>query len=301
MTLVACDLAFAYNRRPILSAVSFEARPGRITAVLGVNGAGKSTLLRLMGGLARPSAGKILLDGCDLATLGRRETARRIAYVPQSIRPEHLSVFAAVLLGRRPHMGLSPSRRDMLAVEKTLQSLGLATLAFRHLDELSGGELQKTAIARALVQEPTALLLDEPTGSLDIKNTLETFTIIRKATLAKGVAAVAVLHDISLAMRFADDFVLLRNGSVYARVTGDSLTVEDVRAVYGVDMAFGEVGGHKVATALDVTRPFEGAEAPRVRFDLSGLRPPAAPSPKEQKHQAHPPASAPKHSPEETP
>ncbi|MFU2209479.1 ABC transporter ATP-binding protein [Solidesulfovibrio sp. C21] len=252
MMLTAHDLSFAYNGAAVLDGVSLQLAPGRVTAILGVNGAGKSTLLKCLGGLIRPHRGTVCLGEAELPRLSRREAARRIAYVPQSQQAEGMTVFEAVLLGRRPHMGLRPSRRDMGIVEGVLTRLGLSALAFRRLDALSGGEIQKTAIARALVQEPDVLLLDEPTASLDLKNMLEVFAIVRQAVAGQGVAAAAVLHDLSQAMRFADDFVLLSRGAVLARVDAKELTPEIVRAVYGVEVAFGEVGGHPVAAPLGV-------------------------------------------------
>ncbi|EFL53236.1 ABC transporter related protein [Solidesulfovibrio fructosivorans JJ]] len=252
MSLSARNLSFAYNGAAVLTDVSLRLEPGRVTAILGVNGAGKSTLLKCLGGLIRPQRGGVALGEKKLGELSRRDAARRIAYVPQSQQAEGMTVFEAVLLGRRPHMGLRPSRRDMGIVEGVLTRLGLSALAFRRLDALSGGEMQKTAIARALVQEPDVLLLDEPTASLDLKNMLEVFAIVRQAVTGQGVAAAAVLHDLSQAMRFADDFVLLSRGAVLARVDAKGLTPEIVRAVYGVDVAFGEVGGHPVAAPLGV-------------------------------------------------
>lgn len=252
MSLAVHNLHFAYNGRAVLREVSLALVPGRITAILGVNGAGKTTLLRCLAGLLRPTDGTVRLGERDLAGLPRRQTAQRIAYVPQSQQTERLTVFEAVLLGRRPHMGMKPAGGDLRRVEAVLTALGLSALAFRRLDELSGGELQKTAIARALVQEPDALLLDEPTASLDLKNTLEVFDIVRTAVTARKVAAAAVLHDLTQAMRFADDFALLANGRVVARVDRTGLTPAIVREVYGVEVALGSVGGHPVAAPLRV-------------------------------------------------
>ncbi len=252
MSLAAENVRFAYNGRLVLGDVSLGLTPGRVTAILGINGAGKTTLLRCLGGLLRPGCGCVRLDGRDLREFSRREAARAIAYVPQSQQAERLTVFEAVLLGRRPHMGLRPGRRDLARVEAVLSGLHLADLAFRRLDELSGGESRKTTIAQALAQEPDALLLDEPTASLDLKNTLEVFDIVRAAVMANGVAAAAVLHDLSQAMRFADDFVLLAAGRIKAQVDRAGLTPEIVREVYGVEVALGEVGGHPVAAPLRV-------------------------------------------------
>lgn len=255
MSLAATDLEFAYNGRPVLRRVSLTLTPGRVTAILGVNGAGKTTLLRCLGGLVRPTGGTVRLGGRELFRLSRRETARAVAYVPQARPREKLTVFESVLLGRRPHMGLAPGRRDLARVEEVLASLGLADLAFRRLDALSGGEAQKAAIARALAQDPTALLLDEPTASLDMKNTLEAFAIVRQAVTQRGLTAAVVLHDLSQALRFADDFALLADGRVTARVERTGLTPAMVRAVYGVEVALGEIGGHPVATPLGLAAP----------------------------------------------
>lgn len=252
MTLCAHDVACGHGRREVLRNVDLPLQKGLVTAVLGVNGAGKSTLLRCLGGLARPLRGRVTLDGRDMAALSRRQIARRVAYVPQSQRPDSLTVFEAVLLGRRPHMGLGPSRHDLAAVENGLTALGLESLAFKRLEDLSGGELQKTSIARAMVQEPNVLLLDEPTASLDLKNAEDVRAITRQAAAAKGLTAVVVLHDLSQALRFADVFVLLRHGRVHAVLDRSGLGPEVVREVYGVDVAFGEVGGHPVVMPLGV-------------------------------------------------
>ncbi|WP_428558804.1 MAG: ABC transporter ATP-binding protein [Solidesulfovibrio sp. DCME] len=258
MSLAATDLEFAYNGRPVLRRVNLALTPGRVTAILGVNGAGKTTLLRCLGGLARPTGGTVRLGGRELSRLPRREAARAVAYVPQTRPREKLTVFESVLLGRRPHMGLTPSRRDLARVEDVLASLGLADLAFRRLDALSGGEAQKAALARALAQDPRALLLDEPTASLDLRNTLEAFAIVRDAVAGRGLAAAVVLHDLSQAMRFADDFALLFGGAIAARVDRAGLTPDMVREVYGVEVALGELGGHPVATPLKVAEAASG-------------------------------------------
>lgn len=170
MILNVQDLSFRYNGHPVLQDIGFEAVLGEIVAILGPNGAGKTTLLRCLNRILRPQTGTVMLGEQDLATSSLREIARSMAYVPQHIEPTRVTVFDAILLGRRPWIGWDMRRDDILKVQAIIDQLNLTGLALRHVNEMSGGELQKVAIARALVQEPRVLLLDEPTSSLDLKN-----------------------------------------------------------------------------------------------------------------------------------
>lgn len=229
--LEAVDLAYSYPHQStrVFESLSLQAHPGSMLAILGNNGAGKSTLLDLLAGITAPAAGKVLVNGEDAHSLSRREMARRIAYVAQQQRVPHLTVYDEVLLGRKPHISWAVREADREIVGQAIVDLELEQFTDRYCDELSGGERQKVFIARALAQEPHILILDEPTSALDPKNQLEVLDVVRRVTRAGGLATVLVLHDVNLALRFCDRFMLMRGGEVIASgdrsvVTGDALT-----------------------------------------------------------------------------
>ena len=169
----------------------------------------------------------------------------------QQQRIPHLSVYDQVLLGRRPHVGWTLSDRDRAAVAETIDRLGLEPFSARFLDELSGGERQKVYIARALAQEPEVLLLDEPTSALDPKNQLEVLDIVRSITRQGALATVLVIHDINLALRFCDRFLLVRDGAVVAWGGRDVVTSETLSATYDVSFRIEAVAGVPVAVPVD--------------------------------------------------
>lgn len=230
------DLHFAYGKTgaAVLSGVSFMVENGCSMAVLGRNGAGKSTLIRCIDGILRPQSGSVLMDGKEILTLPRREIARLIAYVPQHAGEEELTVFDAVLLGRRPYIRWDASARDREIVMETLAELGLEALMLRPLGELSGGELQKVIIARALVQEPKLLLFDEPTSSLDPMNQHEVMSLVSRIVKEKDICAVSVLHDLNLAARWCGRFLFLKEGRSFACGGAEVLNAETVEAVFGM-------------------------------------------------------------------
>jgi iron complex transport system ATP-binding protein len=249
--LAVQGLGFAYNGRPILEDVSFQCRRGTMTALLGVNGAGKSTLLKCLNRVISPQQGSVLLGKEDLARLSRGQLARRMGYVPQGGEQMTLNVFDAVLLGRKPHTGWAPGPRDHEVVDQVLARLGLTELALRPVDHLSGGERQKVMLARALAQEPRILLLDEPTSNLDLRNQMEVMRMIRGLVNDQGLAAVVSVHDLNLALRFADDFLLLHQGAVRQVAGSDELNPSLIEEVYGVPVALARLEGHTVVIPLD--------------------------------------------------
>ncbi|MEW5914545.1 MAG: ABC transporter ATP-binding protein [Thermodesulfobacteriota bacterium] len=246
MTLEARDLHFTYNGRPVLQGLGLSLRHGELVGILGVNGAGKSTLLRCLNRILRPQQGVVLVEKRDLSRLSGQEIARLIGYVAQSQEREPLSVFDAVLLGRKPHIQWQATARDLEVVARVLGQMGLEPLALRPVASLSGGEAQKVVIARALVQEPHLLLLDEPTSNLDLRNQLEVMELLMTVVRGQGLGAAVCMHDINLALRYLDRLVLMKEGRVHALITPAELDAEIIRQVYGVEAVLAEVEGHRV-------------------------------------------------------
>lgn len=250
MIFAVDNLRFGYNSHPVLAGVTFTLEKGRLLGVLGVNGAGKSTLLKCLNRILKPQSGTVLLAGTDLLAMQRSEIARRIGYVPQKSAETNLTVFESVLLGRKPHIRWSAADEDYAVVENVLRQMGLEPLALRPVSELSGGEAQKVLLARALAQTPRVLLLDEPTSNLDVKNQLEVMGRIREVVKSEQLAAVISIHDLNLAVRFADDFVLLKDRRIRHATSRQGLTEEMIGEVYGIDVVIREVGGHPVVVPL---------------------------------------------------
>jgi iron complex transport system ATP-binding protein len=253
--LAARGVGFAYRDGHGLDGVDLEVGAGEIVGLLGPNGAGKSTLVRVLSGVLGPYRGTIVLDGDELAALPRREVARRLAVVPQE-SPTDLPYTAleTVLLGRHPHLaGLAfESDRDLETARAALVRLGAAELADRHLAELSAGERQRVAAARALAQETPLLLLDEPTSFLDLRFQVELFDLLRELA-REGRAIVAVLHDLNLAAEYCDRVVLLERGRVAAAgPTAETLTYATLTRVYGTEIYvdLNDLTGSLVVTPL---------------------------------------------------
>ncbi|MBE0517018.1 MAG: ABC transporter ATP-binding protein [Methanophagales archaeon] len=237
MKLKVKDVEFSYASVPILKEVCIELAASEMLSVVGPNGAGKSTLIRCIDRILKPQRGIILLDERDIKELRLMELAKKMGYIPQSTsRVFPATVFDAVLMGRRPHLGWRASERDTEKVLETLQMLNIEDLAMRDIDELSGGQLQKVFIARALAQDPDLLLLDEPTSNLDIRHQLEVMEIIKTIVREKGISAIMAIHDLNLAARYADRIIMMNSGKVFA--AGDPasvLTRESIKRVYGVE------------------------------------------------------------------
>ncbi|MFW5640264.1 MAG: ABC transporter ATP-binding protein [Thermodesulfobacteriota bacterium] len=235
MMLRVQDIRVGYkNGQLVLSDLGFELGAGEMLAILGPNGVGKTTLLRCINAMIRPWTGAVQVADVDVYRMSAGEIARHLGYVAQRNDAGRMTAFDAVLLGRKPHLRWKVGREDMAKVAGALHQLGLEDLALRHIDELSGGELQKVCIARALVQEPKVLLLDEPTSSLDLKNQLDILHTIGRVVKEHRIAAVMTMHDLNLAFRFADRFLFLKKGRVFANARLDQVDADMVAAVYGV-------------------------------------------------------------------
>jgi iron complex transport system ATP-binding protein len=230
------NLSFAYYVTPVLKQVSFEMSSAEVVCLVGPNGSGKSTLIRCIDAILKPNRGGIFIDGEDTRRIPRRELAKRMGYVPQGA-PQVFSttVFDSVLMGRRPHAYWRSSDKDVDKVVEVLQLLGLEDLAFRDCNELSGGQLQRVIIARALAQEPDILLMDESTSALDISHQLEVMETLISLVRGRNIAAVMVMHDLNMASRYADRVLMLKEGAVFSEGTPAQIfTEENIASVYGV-------------------------------------------------------------------
>jgi iron complex transport system ATP-binding protein len=243
--------------RPIIGPLDLEVAAGEHVAVVGPNGAGKTTLLRLLAGLLSPKAGALMIHDRPYRSLGRRELARRVAYVPQ-LRPLSvpLIVEEVVLLGRYPHLGrfqLSPAPRDFEVVSEALERVEIGHLRRRRVGELSGGERQAVYIAAALAQEAEVLVLDEPTAHLDPRHQRDVASLLARLRREGGRAVILATHDLNLASLVADRVVAVKNGRCLAEgPPRDLLAPSALTRLF--DAPFELVrGGERPVTLLELT------------------------------------------------
>ncbi len=232
------DVSVRLGAIDALRGVSVAVERGTWVSLIGPNGAGKTTAIRALCGLV-PYRGEVLVDGVEARARGRRELARLCAFVPQIPEtPPELTVAEYVLLGRTPHLGYFgvEGERDRLAAERALDRLELLDFAQRPLGSLSGGELQRVVLARALAQEAPILLLDEPTTALDLgrqQQVLELVDSLRHGDLT----VVSTMHDLTLAGQYADRLVLLDRGTVVAEGSAaEVLSAPNVASYYGASV-----------------------------------------------------------------
>ena len=239
------NITFSYPDADILKGVGFTAQSGEVVGVLGNNGAGKSTLVTCLNRIRKPKSGKLLIDGQDAFHMGRNELAKTVSYVAQKNELTHTTVFDSVLLGRKPYIKWSVSQEDMDICHRIMERVGLLDYQMRYVDELSGGELQKVMLARALVAEPKLLLLDEPTSNLDPRNQYEMMALVREVAKEKGLTVITVIHDLNLALRYCDKFYFLKAGEGYSYGGSETVTPETLQAVYGIRTQVLDVCGRK--------------------------------------------------------
>ena len=249
--LHAADLTFGYGETPVVRGVSLQVPANGLVGIIGPNGSGKTTLLRLLAGTRKPQQGIVRLDGAPLATLTRREIARRMAVVPQETQLAfEYSVLEVVLMGRYPHLGAFEveSPRDVAVAREALTSTGTLPFEARMFSTLSGGEKQRVIIAAALAQissvpealgfsrKSSILLLDEPTAALDLKYQLETASLLRSLHSAHELSVVVSTHDLNFAAALCQTLVMLKDGQVLAAgPVNDVLTPARIRDLYEVD------------------------------------------------------------------
>jgi iron complex transport system ATP-binding protein len=237
--LAARGLLASYGSTPALRGLDASFFPGEVTAVLGENGSGKSTLLKVIARILPAAGGDLLLDGRPLDALPRRQTARRIAYVPQSLDLVFpIRCLDLVLQGRAPYdRGFSSdSPEDRERALEAMRSCDVEALAGRDASALSGGEQRRVFLARALAQEAEIWLLDEPASGLDPRHRLEFLDILTRTHLERGTTVLLVTHEIDLAADLADRVLLLREGRTLAEgPPGEVITQENLRRAFSVE------------------------------------------------------------------
>jgi cobalamin transport system ATP-binding protein len=246
-TLLKVDgVTFGYGHQALLYDISMQVEAGEMVGLLGPNGSGKTTLLRLLSGVLSPQQGKILLEGRDLRQWGRRGIAQRIAVVPQELHmPFAFTVEHMVSLGRIPFVNFlgSQSKHDAAIVQEAMEAASIAPLGQRVFNQLSGGERQRVMIAMALAQQPTLLLLDEPTSHLDIKYQIETLELVQRLNRERGVTVIAAMHDLNLAARYFPRLLLFQRGIVADAGPAEVLEPGLLGRVYGVNVQVGILRG----------------------------------------------------------
>lgn len=224
----------SYGKREILHDIDAAIAPGRITAVMGPNGCGKTTLLRCIGGLLEPTSGSVGIDGQEVGSYSARALAQKVAFVRQQAQTDfEFSAFETVLMGRNPyqHHLQNESQADWDIVEQCMRQTGTWHLRLARPAELSGGELQRVMIARALAQQTPVMLMDEPVSNLDIAHQLEVMRLLRQA----AKTTVIVIHDLNLALHYCDDVLLLHEGGLlFHGPIAEGLTPDRIATVYGV-------------------------------------------------------------------
>jgi iron complex transport system ATP-binding protein len=252
--IAANHVSFAYERRrTVVDDVTVTVPRGAIVGLLGPNGSGKTTLLRLLAGTLKPDCGQIAFDGAALTTFTRRGLARRLAVVPQETHSAFdFAAIDIVLMGRYPHLRpLEFEGPDDVAIARAaMAATGTDAFAHRRFSTLSGGEKQRVVIASALAQTADAMLLDEPTASLDIGYQLEIAALLVRLNRERGTTMVVSTHDLNLAASVCSELVLIRQGRVLAQGAVDAaLTADTIRMLYGIDA---EVMKHSASGHLTV-------------------------------------------------
>lgn len=236
----ALSCAYSNNgHHKVLDNISLTLHPGELVGLIGPNGAGKTSLLRALARLLQPQRGQVFLDGHNIWGLSPRRVAQKIGRVPQSANMAwSYTVEHIVRMGRYPHRSwMSPfNGQDAAAVENALAHLSLLTLRNRVFTTLSGGEQQRVLIARALAQEPTVLLLDEPIANLDVNHQHHALVMVQNLVQEYRLAALMAIHDLGLAARYCDRLILLNNGQILAKGTAEEvLQAGHLQTVFGVE------------------------------------------------------------------
>lgn len=233
------QVSLGYGHHPVMEDVSLKASPGEMVGLIGPNGSGKSTIIKALSHLIQPKSGKILVAGRDIKLIPRRELACLVGVVPQlPLLPSSFTAFEIVLMGRNPHLGLfdTETKHDWDMARQAMAKTSTAKLANRYVNELSGGEIQSLLIARVLVQETEAILLDEPTANLDIGRQAEVLDLIKNLCRENNLTVLAAIHDLNLATQYCDRLILIHERHIFSQgKPADVITDKNIKQVYGAE------------------------------------------------------------------
>lgn len=230
------SLCFSYGKNRVLRGISHCFKRGIFTALMGPNGCGKTTTIKNIASILSPQRGEILIEGKNLKKISLKELSRFMAYVRQKPNSlPNMTVIESVLSGRIPFMSYYETESDRKSVYKVIKELGLEHIKDKSVEEISGGELQKTLIAQALAKDPEILLLDEPLNNLDIKNQSEIMMLTAQKTVEKNMVTICVLHDLNMALRFCSEILILDKGEIVFAGKTESFTSETAKKIFKVD------------------------------------------------------------------
>ena len=250
------DINFSYGKRDILKDISFDIQDNKCIAILGNNGAGKSTLIKCLNRIIPVKGGVVMVSGADLFKMPRNEVAKNIAYVAQKTETSRVTVYDAILVGRKPYIKWDITAEDKRIVDDVIEHMDLEDFTLRFIDELSGGELQKVMLARAMVQQPKFLLLDEPTSNLDPRNQYELMKRVKHIAREHNISVAVVIHDLNLALRYCDKFLFIKDSKVFAYGDHDIMTPKIISDVYNMKSDVIEHNGIKLVVPLP-DEPYE--------------------------------------------
>lgn len=233
------DLVFSYSSVPVLRDITIDLTGPKFVSIMGPNGVGKSTLIHCINKILTPTSGTVMIDDRNVKDISLKEMAKNVGYVPYTSSDTFpLNVVDTVLMGRHPHSQWGSLDKDLDIVYDTLRMLGISSLAMRSFNELSAGQHQKVVLARGLVQEPSILLLDEPTSNLDVRHQLDVTRLLKQLSVDKQILVIMISHDINIAAKYSDEVIMMSGGTVFAVGTPkDVITPENLREVYGVEAA----------------------------------------------------------------
>lgn len=234
-------LKFGYEEKIVLDNVSFKIEKGKFVSIIGPNGSGKSTLLKTLNNIYHPWEGNIYIEGKNIKAFKKKELAKKIALVPQDTNIDYeFTVEDVVLMGRHPYKGRfqKEDKDDYEIIDEALEMTNTKHLRGRMITEISGGERQRVIIAKALAQNPSIILLDEPTSHLDINHQIETLNLLRKLNKERGTTIILVIHDINLGVRYSDEIIMLNKEKIVSIGSPeDVITKENIELAYNIEVA----------------------------------------------------------------